>query len=104
MKTTFKKGGYSALTASEYVNSNRPIYLLSNELEPQVKFEDRKPTDEIVAYKAWFSQEGLPPFSVKFDSKITLPDYMSIITFKNLLACEVNYNVYFKADNLKEVN
>lgn len=104
MKTRYKKGGYSALTASEYVDSKQAIHLISSELEEQVKFEDGKPTDEVVAYKAYFSQEGLPPFSVKFNSKIELPRYMSLVAFDNLQACEVNYNVYFKADGLSEVD
>ncbi|MHA2623617.1 hypothetical protein [Streptococcus uberis] len=104
MKAKYKRGGYSAQTANNYIDKNLPIYLVSDELETQVKFEDGKPTDEIIAYKAYFSQKGLPPFIVKFDTKVKLPDFLSIIELENLQACEVNYNVYFKADNLKEVN
>ncbi|MCK1236778.1 hypothetical protein MX003_03545 [Streptococcus uberis] len=103
MKTKYKKGGYSAQTANNYINHNLPIYLISNELEKQVKFEDGKPTEEVIAYKAYFSQKGLPPFSIKFNSKVKLPAYMSIVNLDNLQACEVNYNVYFKADDIKEV-
>lgn len=103
MKARYKKGGYSEATAKQYINLTSPVYLLSSEVEPQQKFEDGKPTGEIVAYKVWFSQKGLPPFQVKFSEEPSLPEYLSLISFDNLQACEVNYNVYFKADGLKEV-
>lgn len=103
IKTKYKKGGYSATTASEYVNPKKPIYSLSTELEPQQVFEDGKPTGEIAAYKATFIQEGLEPFQVKFLDRITLPDFMTLIKFDNLQAVEVRYNVYFKADGISEV-
>lgn len=66
-----------------------------------MKMENRR--DEIVAYKAWFGQKGLPPFQVKFLEEPELPEYLSLITFDNLQACEVNYNVYFRANGFKEV-
>ncbi|EGL84803.1 hypothetical protein HMPREF9967_0073 [Streptococcus infantis SK1076] len=103
MKTRNRKGGYSTITANEYIDNKQGIYCLSTELEPQQLFEDGKPTGEIIAYKATFIQKGLEPFQVKFEDKIKLPDFMSLIQFDNLQACEVGYNVYFKADNVKEV-
>lgn len=103
MKTRNRKGGYSTDTANKYIDNKQPIYCLSIELEPQQKFEDNQPTGEIIAYKAWFSQKGLPPFTVKFESEMTLPNYMSIVNFDHLQACEVGYHVYFKADGIKEV-
>lgn len=99
----YRKGGYSNKTAKQYIDFELPIYVLCDELEAQQKFENGKPTGEIIAYKAWFGQKGLPPFQVKFLEKPTLPEYLSLISFENLMACEVNYNVYFKADGLKEV-
>lgn len=103
MKMQFHKGGYSADIANSYIDQKQPIQSLSTELEPQFKFENNKPTEEVLAYKAWFSQEGTGPFRVKFSDKVKLPKYMSLISFDNLQACEVNYNVYFKADGVKEV-
>ena len=103
MKTRNRKTGYSANTAMEYINNKQAIHCLSTELEPQLKFEDNQPTGEIIAYKAWFSQKGLPPFQVKFDSEIDLPSYMAMVEFDTLEACEVGFNVYFRAQNLKEV-
>lgn len=103
MKTRHRKGGYSAQTAKEYIDSKQPIYSLSIELDKQFRFEDGKPTKEVVGYKSWFTQEGLPPFLVKFTDEINLPKYLTLVTLENLQACEVNYNVYFKADSITEV-
>lgn len=103
MKTRNRKGGYSANTANEYIDNKQGIYCLSTELETQIKFEDGQPTGEIIAYKAWFSQKGLPPFRVKFENEIELPPYMALVQFDNLQACEVGFNVYFKAENVKGI-
>ncbi|MFR4204588.1 MAG: hypothetical protein ACLT12_08215 [Lactococcus lactis] len=104
MKLNHRKGGgYSRDTANNYVSSSKPILSISVTLDPQYKFEEKRRTDEVIAFKAWFSQEGLPPFTVKFDNEIELPKYGSLIEFENLQACEVGYDVYFKADNLKAV-
>lgn len=83
--------------------TKKALYSLSTELELQIKFVDGKPTGEIIAYKAWFSQEGLPPFQVKFTSEVELPNYMTMVELEGLEACEVNYNVYFRASDIKEV-
>ena len=103
IQSNFKKGGYSTEIASNYIDNKKPIYSLSTELYPQQRFENNQPTGEIIAYKAWFVQEGLPPFTVKFENEVTLPNSMSVITFDHLEACEVRYDVYFKASDLKEV-
>lgn len=103
MRTNNRKSGYSATTAKHYVDPKQAIHCLSTELEEQIKFEDGQPTGEIIAHKAWFSQKGLPPFQVKFESEVALPTYLSMVDFDNLEACEVGYNVYFRAKNLKEV-
>lgn len=103
MKTNFRKKGYSMETASFYIDKNKAVYSLSTELEPQQNFVNGKPTGEIVAYKAWFSQKGVEPFVVKFDTEIKLPKYLSVIEFEDLMACEIKYNVYFKAINVKEI-
>ena len=104
MKFNNKRGGgYSASLSAQIVDSSKPIHSLSLELEAQMKFEDGKRTKEIQAYKAWFSQEGLPPFEVKFEKKVELPAYLSIVEFDTLETCEVSYNIYFRAEDLKEV-
>lgn len=103
MKAIRRNGGYSAETANNYIDGNQPIYSLSTELEVQHKWQDNRPTDEIVGYKAWFSQEGLEPFEVKFENKVKLPSYLSKVSFDGLEGCEVRNNVYFRAANLKEV-
>ena len=101
---TRRGGGYSATLAAQLFDSSKPIHSLSLDLEPQMKFEDGKRTDEVQAYKAWFTQAGLPPFEVKFEKKVSLPAYLSVVEFNNIEACEVSYNIYFRAVDLKEVN
>lgn len=103
MKAIRRNGGYSADTANNYIDNNQPIYSLSTELELQHKWQDNRPTDVVIGYKAWFSQEGQEPFEVKFDNQIKLPRYLAKVNFDNLEACEVRSKVYFKADSLKEV-
>lgn len=103
MKTHNRTAGYSINTAKHYINTKQAIYCLSDELESQVKFENNQPTGEVIAYKAWFSQKGLPPFQVKFESEVPLPSYLAMVDFDNLEACEVGYNVYFRANDVKEV-
>lgn len=103
MKAIKRNGGYSIEAANNYIDSNQPIYSLSTDLEVQHKWRDNRPTDEITGYRAWFSQNGLEPFQVKFDNQIKLPTYLSKVIFENLEACEIRNNVYFKADSLKEV-
>lgn len=105
MKAKFQKrqGGYSTELANNILDASKPIQLLSIELQPQFKYEDKQRTDEVVAYKAWFCQQGLPPFEVKFTEQVKLPPYLAVISFDNLQACEVSYNIYFKADNFMEI-
>lgn len=103
MKAIKRNGGYSTDTANNYIDSNQLIYSLSTDLEVQHKWQENRPTDEVIGYRAWFSQEDLEPFAVKFDNQIKLPAYLSKVSFENLEGCEVRNNVYFRADSLKEV-
>lgn len=102
IKIRQRKGGYSTTTAQDYISPNLPIYSLSTELEIQQKFEDGKPTGEILGYKAYFIQEGLEPFQVKFADKPQLPSFLSTVRFEGLEACEVAYSVYFRARDVME--
>lgn len=102
MKVTMNKKaiGYNQQTALKYISVDKPIYCLSQDLSPQQSFKDGKPTGEIVAYKLWCSQEGLPPFEVKIPNRLDLPPYLTKITFVDLEACEIKNNVYFRAHSL----
>ena len=40
---------------------------------------------------------------MKFESEVPLPSYLAMVDFDNLEACEVGYNVYFRANDVKEV-
>lgn len=93
--------GYSKELASMYVSDDTEVVLLSTKLMIQYKWRDNKPTDEIASYKVLC---GMPDdyFYVKFDKKIKLPAFLSNIKFKNLEACEVNNNVWFRAEDIEE--
>ncbi len=103
MKTRFRKSGYSDATASKYIALENPIYSLSTESEKQFKYVDGKRTDEVTGYRSWYTQEGLPPFMVKFEKDVKLPKYLSLVKFENLQGIEIRYDVYFKADDVTEV-
>ena len=103
VKTKMKTGGYSSESADEYVIPEIPSQVLSVELEGMAEYVDGKRTKNIVAYRAWFSQQGLGPFQVKFLKKISLPPYLSEVVFEGLEAVEVHHNVYFRAQNISEV-
>ncbi|WP_288846621.1 hypothetical protein [uncultured Fructobacillus sp.] len=95
--------GYLMETATHYVDNNQLVYSLNTELEPKYKYESGQRTDTIDGYSAWFSQKSVEPFKVKFSEEITLPKYMTVVQFEKLQAVEVNYNVFCKADGIKNI-
>lgn len=104
MKTRNRKTGYSANTANEYIDNKQAIYCLSTELEPQIRFEDNQPTGEIIAYKAWFTQKGLPPFTVKSESEVTLPSYLNIVTLTILWLAKLDSMSILKQTESKRLS
>ena len=104
MKTKFrKKGGYSQQLANEIFSPALPFFSLSTETEEKYDYVDGKRTNKVVGHAAWFVQEGLPPFEVKFPEDIALPAFQAIVTFDELVACEVRNNIYFRANGYNEV-
>lgn len=95
-------GGYSTQTVLKYTDSTLPIYSISSKLIEVVRWEDGRPTEEIIGYKAMFIQEGLEEvLIVKFEKVVELPPFLAVVEFDNLMACEIRTKVYFKADGLK---
>ena len=97
------QSAYLDTAAKKYVDSTKPTYSLSSEIENQFEYVDNKRTNKVIGYKLWFSCEGIPPFAVKFAQKPELPAYLSIVEFNSLEAIEIRANVYFRADGLKVV-
>jgi hypothetical protein len=97
--------GYSAETATKFLNDKECFYLVSTEVTPKVKFDqDNKPTDEVNGYSISVVQEGInESFEVKFPSRPDLSSltFLAPVTFIGLEGCEVGSNVYFKASGLK---
>lgn len=99
-----KRNGYSLETTKKYIDPSKPFYILTNEFVKKFEYDEQKNrTGKITGYSVWFTQEDLPPFEVKFPEEFKLPKYLSIVEFDNLMAVEVSYNVYFKADSINEV-
>ncbi|QGY97151.1 hypothetical protein E6A54_07670 [Lactobacillus johnsonii] len=98
-----QRNGYSEVVPKRYLDKNKPITSLSTDLEIQYRWKEGRPTSEIESYKAWFSQEGLPPFTVKFLDPIDLPKYKALVEFEGLEGCEVKGNVYFRATRVKQI-
>lgn len=98
-----RNNGYSTTLAKEYISSDASLTSLSTKPEAQYKWVNGKRTDSIGAYQAWFSQEGLGAFKVKFKKEPQLPPYLSTVQLDNLEACEVGNNVYFRAIGIREV-
>lgn len=95
------QNGYSAEKAKEYVDGK--MILASVQDNIKYVYEDGKQTDDIEAYYIWVANAHQNPFKVKLTEK---PDLSNLkigdeIMFDNLQACEINYNVYFKADDFK---
>lgn len=104
MKTSYTQTNqYSEATAQKFINSDIPVKCVTSFIETQYEYVEKQRTDNIKGYKLWFIQEGLNPFTIKFDKKPDLPPFLSIVEFENLQGIEIRSNVYFKADKLKVV-
>lgn len=104
MKTTFKNtSSYSEGTAQKFIASDKPIHCVTSFIETQYEYVEKQRTDTVRGYKLWFVQEGLNPFSIKFETQPTLPPFLATITLDNLQGIEIRNNVYFKANGLKVV-
>lgn len=104
MKTTYSQTNhYSEATAQKFILPEKPIYCTTSFVETQYEYVDNQRTETIRGYKLWFVQEGLNPFSVKFETQPKLPAFLSIIQFENLQGIEIRNNVYFKAAGFKVI-
>lgn len=94
---------YSGATSALYIDENKSIINVSSEIEKQYNWIDGKRTDEVVGYRAYFVQEGVNPFVVKFEKEPTLPPFLSEVRLNNLEAIEIRSNVYFRATGVRVV-
>ncbi|CDX64495.1 Putative uncharacterized protein [Leuconostoc citreum] len=104
MKKQFTQSSrYLESTAYENIRKDQPVQCVTAFVEVQYEYVDKQRTDNIKGYKLWFIQEGLNPFSIKFQKKPELPPFLSIVEFENLQGIEIRSNVYFKADGMRVV-
>lgn len=102
-KNAVSKNSYSEATSALYISDKAPIINVSSEIEKQYNWIDNKRTDEVVGYKAYFVQEGVNPFAVKFEKEPALPPFLSEVKLDNLEAIEIRSNVYFRATGVRVV-
>lgn len=94
--------GYSSHTAAKYVDVDSEFVVLTVEGDPSFVWKDSERTDEINGYNYWFIEnDGAEPLKVKFAKKLTGLSFLDRVHLVDLVAVEVNRNVYFKARGVK---
>ena len=99
-----RKSGYSEETRRAFLSDDAEIKIISQTLTPVYVWEEGKPTDQVKAYRGWFtSPEVDEPFTVSFKSSFTLPSYLSKVKIKDFEGCEVKNEVYFRGSGLEVI-
>ena len=101
MKIRNNHNGYSHDLATTYILNDKPVISLSTETEAQYVWNNGHRSNEISGYQAWFVQESVGVFKVKFENRPELPQFLSAVHFKNLEACQVRNNIYFRAKGIE---
>ena len=101
MKIQNTRNGYSRQLATTYILNDKPVISLSTETETQYVWSNGHRSNEISGYQAWFAQEGVGAFKVKFENKPQFPQFLSAVHFKDLEACQVRNNIYFRAKRIE---
>lgn len=101
MKKKFTtNSGYSVETAKEYIDINGECFVVE---DAQIVFKydesERKYTDEFSHVKVKLVQKGSEAFVVKIEAKVEAKQG-DIVTLKNVEACEIRRDVYFKAETI----
>lgn len=96
-KRNFKSSGYSAETAEDYINV-KESFLVTEEAQKVNKYDEseRKYTEEFSHTKLKLVQKDGEVFTLKLEEEADLKQG-DIIHLEEIEACEVNRNVYFKA-------
>lgn len=96
-KRNYKSSGYSAETAEDYINV-KESFLVIEESQKVNKYdeEERKYKDEFSHTKLKLVQKDGEVFMLKLEEEAELKQG-DIIQLKEIEACEVNRNVYFRA-------
>lgn len=96
-KRNLKSSGYSAETAEDYINV-KESFLVIEESQKVSKYDEaeRKYTNEFSHTKLKLVQKDSEVFTLKLEEEAELKQG-DIILLEEVEACEVNRNVYFKA-------
>lgn len=101
MKKKFStNSGYSLETAKEYIDVNGECFVVEDaQIVSKYDESERKYTDEFSHVKVKLVQKDSEAFVVKIEAKVEAKQG-DIVTLKNVEACEIRRDVYFKAENI----
>lgn len=101
MKKKFSNNsGYSLETAKEYIDVNGECFVVEDaQIVSKYDESERKYTDEFSHVKVKLVQKDSEIFVVKIEAKVEAKQG-DIVTLKNVEACEIRRDVYFKAENI----
>lgn len=101
MKKKFSNNsGYSLETAKEYIDVNGECFVVEDaQIVSKYDESERKYTDEFSHVKVKLVQKDSEVFVVKIEAKVEAKQG-DIVTLKNVEACEIRRDVYFKAENI----
>ena len=72
----------------------------------QYKYVDNVRTDEVAGFQIWVATPENNPFKIKFLEEPDLSDFAigDLIDFDKIEACNINGNIYFRAEGLKHAD
>lgn len=92
--------GYSLETAKDYIDINGECFVVEDS-QTVSKYDEseRRYTDEFSHVKVKLVQKDSEAFVVKIEAKVEAKQG-DIVTLKNVEACEIRRDVYFKAETI----
>lgn len=105
MKIRTYTTGYSTELAKQYLNVDEEFVAVTQVVEiKKYDNESNKYTDEFSHLSIYFTQKNLTePFRVKFENKKVKIEQFQKVKLKNLVCCEINRTLYFKADDVEVI-
>lgn len=101
------KSGYTSEKAAEVVDLDQPFVNVTVVPEPVRKYDEvNHKYGEKIGYNYYAAQpsgQGQNPIRVKILGNKQKSKFGDQVLLNNLVACEVNGNIYFKADSITKV-
>lgn len=101
------KPGYTPEKAAQVVDLNQPLINVTVVPEPVRKYDkDTHKYGDVIGYNYYVAQlkgQGQNPIRVKILGNQQKSSFGSQVMLKNLVACDVQGHIYFKADAMTKV-